>query len=140
VYSDLSHLPQEQQASIAQDHAQEEVSKPFNLSSGPLIRVKLINLKKMNIFYSLLCTILSLMVGQWASSSKSSLTYIMLMSLGKEPTLPPLALQYADFSLWQRNWLQGDVLDQQLSYWKEQLSDIPDLLRTSLQINQDPKK
>src|SRR5690606_27958565 len=47
---------------------------------------------------------------------------------GKESNLLPLPLQYADFALWQRNWLQGDVLDQQLSYWKTQLSGIPDLL------------
>ena len=46
----------------------------------------------------------------------------------KEPSLPSLPIQYADFALWQRNWLQGEVLEQQLSYWKHQLSDIPDLL------------
>ena len=47
---------------------------------------------------------------------------------GKEPSLPSLPLQYADFALWQRDWLQGEVLEQQLSYWKQQLADIPDLL------------
>ncbi|KAB2834873.1 MAG: non-ribosomal peptide synthetase, partial [Caedimonadaceae bacterium] len=39
-----------------------------------------------------------------------------------------LPLQYADFAIWQRDWLQGDALKQQLSYWKQQLSNIPDLL------------
>ena len=47
---------------------------------------------------------------------------------GQESSLPPLPIQYADFALWQRDWLQGEVLEQQLSYWKNQLAGIPDLL------------
>src|SRR6185437_15588600 len=47
---------------------------------------------------------------------------------GKKPSLSPLAIQYIDFALWQRNWLQGEVLDKQLLYWKQQLAGIPDLL------------
>src|SRR5690606_18687835 len=39
-----------------------------------------------------------------------------------------LPFQYADFAVWQRNWLQGEVFEKQLSYWKEQLAGIPDLL------------
>src|SRR4029078_9225426 len=46
----------------------------------------------------------------------------------QEPNLPALPIQYADFALWQRQWLQGEVLDAQLSYCKQQLSDIPDRL------------
>src|SRR6185437_7403216 len=47
---------------------------------------------------------------------------------GRAPSLAPLPLQYADFALWQRDWLQGEALEQQLSYWKDQLAGIPDLL------------
>jgi amino acid adenylation domain-containing protein len=43
-------------------------------------------------------------------------------------TLPPLAIQYPDFSAWQRSWLSGDVLDQQLAYWKHQLAGAPGLI------------
>ena len=68
------------------------------------------------------------MDGLWISSLKNSLPFIMLMLKTKNLTLPPLPIQYADFALWQRDWLQGEVLDQQLSYWKQQLADIPDLL------------
>ena len=49
-------------------------------------------------------------------------------SVGQQPSLPALPLQYADFALWQRKWLQGEVLEQQLSYWKKQLAGIPNLL------------
>jgi amino acid adenylation domain-containing protein len=126
--TDLSHLPQEEKSSLAQSYAQEEVSKPFDLSSGPLIRVKLLNLNEDE--HLLLLTMHHIISDGWSMGiffKELSHLYNAYVS-GKEPTLSPLALQYADFSLWQRNWLQGDVLDQQLSYWKEQLSDIPDLL------------
>ena len=52
----------------------------------------------------------------------------MLMLKVKNLLFLLLPIQYADFALWQREWLQGEVLEQQLSYWKQQLSDIPDLL------------
>ena len=49
-------------------------------------------------------------------------------SKGKTPSLPELPIQYADFAHWQRDWLQGDVLEEQLSYWKKQLGDSPPVL------------
>jgi len=47
---------------------------------------------------------------------------------GNKPTLEPLPIQYSDFATWQRNWLQGKVLDTQLNYWKQKLKDAPPLL------------
>ncbi|HEY0094730.1 MAG TPA: condensation domain-containing protein, partial [Archangium sp.] len=44
---------------------------------------------------------------------------------GQQPSLPPLPVQYPDFAIWQRSWLQGEVLDAQLHYWKQQLSGAP---------------
>jgi acyl carrier protein len=125
---DLSGLSQEKQSSMAQDYAQEEVSRPFNLSVGPLLRIKLIKLKEDE--HILLLTMHHIISDGWSTGilfKELSHLYSAYAS-NKESTLPPLALQYADFSLWQRNWLQGEVLEQQLSYWKKQLSDIPDLL------------
>ena len=48
---------------------------------------------------------------------------------GTTSTLPELAIQYADFAAWQREWLQGDVLEKQLLYWKEQLGNAPAVLQ-----------
>jgi hypothetical protein len=48
--------------------------------------------------------------------------------MGEAPTLPDLSIQYADFAVWQRQWLQGKVLATQLEYWKRQLADAPPLL------------
>ena len=44
---------------------------------------------------------------------------------GQQSVMAPLDIQYADFAVWQREWLQGDVLQTQSSYWREQLTDIP---------------
>ncbi|MFP2903388.1 condensation domain-containing protein, partial [Corallococcus sp. 4LFB] len=49
-------------------------------------------------------------------------------SAGRAPTLAPLPVQYADFAVWQRGWLQGEALDAQLGYWKQQLSGAPSAL------------
>ena len=46
-------------------------------------------------------------------------------SRGDTNPLPPLSIQYADYAHWQRSWLQGEVLEQQLSYWAKQLSNLP---------------
>ena len=47
---------------------------------------------------------------------------------GEPSPLPPLSVQYADFARWQRGWLKGEVLERQLSWWREQLAGAPDLL------------
>ena len=49
-------------------------------------------------------------------------------SSGEVSPLLPLPIQYADFAIWQRQWLQGEILENQLSYWKQQLADAPTLL------------
>src|SRR5262249_29587058 len=46
---------------------------------------------------------------------------------GDAPQLPPLTIQYADFSVWQRQWLTGSVLSKQLDYWRQRLEDISEL-------------
>ncbi len=47
---------------------------------------------------------------------------------GEASPLPPLPIQYTDYAHWQRQWLQGEVLEEQLSYWRKQLQDLPSLL------------
>ena len=51
--------------------------------------------------------------------------YLLALSQGRPNPLGELPVQYADYSLWQREWLQGEVLERQLAYWKEQLKNIP---------------
>ncbi|MCP4669329.1 MAG: non-ribosomal peptide synthetase, partial [Deltaproteobacteria bacterium] len=47
------------------------------------------------------------------------------LARGRRSPLPELAIQYADFAVWQRRWLQGEVLDSQLAYWRQQLAGAP---------------
>ena len=68
------------------------------------------------------------MAGQWRSFFKELSHLYNAYAADKEPCLSPLPLHYADFALWQREWLQGEVLEQQLSYWQQQLFGVPDLL------------
>ena len=48
---------------------------------------------------------------------------------GRQSPLPELAIQYADFAVWQRDYLQGEVLEQQLKYWREQLAGAETVLK-----------
>ena len=125
---DLTSLKNREQKSSAQNLAQQEAVTPFNLSTDPLIRIKLLILAKEE--HILLITLHHIIFDGWSIEvffKELSELYNAYLE-GKEPSLPPLPIQYADFTLWQREWLQGEVLEQQLSYWKQQLADIPDLL------------
>ena len=125
---DLSSLPHEEQQTWVETLASKEANTPFNLSSGPLIRLKLIKLSLHE--HALLITMHHIISDGWSMGiffKELSELYNLYLQ-GQEPNLPSLPIQYADFTLWQRQWLQGDVLEAQLYYWKQQLSDIPDLL------------
>ncbi|KAB2836946.1 MAG: amino acid adenylation domain-containing protein, partial [Caedimonadaceae bacterium] len=125
---DLSNLAPQDIPSLIDKIAQEEATTPFDLSQGPLLRVKLLKVHQQE--HVLLITMHHIISDAWSMTiffNELSSLYNSLLE-GKEPSLNPLPIQYADFALWQRNWLQGDVLDQQLDYWKQQLSGVPDLL------------
>jgi len=62
-------------------------------------------------------------------------------SSGQSSPLPPLPIQYADFAHWQRQWLRGAVLDQQLAYWQQQLAGpLPVLTLPTVIIPVPPRK
>jgi acyl carrier protein len=96
--------------------------QPFNLSQGPLIRMGLLCLQEQeHIFY--------MMVHHIAFDGWSTSIFLRELSMlyeafvqGRPSPLPPLALQYADVALWQRNWLEGAVLKRLLNYWTKQLT------------------
>jgi hypothetical protein len=115
---------------LSESLAFEEANISFNLSTGPLIRVKLIVLSQEE--HVLLVTFHHIISDGWSMDiffkEISHLYNEYLKGEEAESTLPDLPVQYADFTLWQRGWLQGEALEQQLAYWKKQLSDIPELL------------
>jgi amino acid adenylation domain-containing protein len=125
---DLQALPADSREAEARRLASEEALRPFDLEQGPLFRARLLRLGPTQ--HRLLVTLHHIVSDGWS-------TDIMLRELGalyrafqaaEAPSLPPLPVQYADFAAWQRAWLQGDVLQSQLDWWREQLSGAPHFL------------
>src|SRR5579864_1852334 len=121
---DLRFLPQEQKEKNAIALAKKEQSLPFNLQEGPLLRFLLLQLHDDD---HLLAIIMHHVTGDgWSLAimvREFSACYAAYIKR-EEPDLPDLDIQYADFSAWQREWLQGEVLANQTAYWSKQLADV----------------
>ncbi len=101
------------------------IQQPFDLGQGPLFRVHLWQLQDNE--HLLLLTLHHIIFDEWSSG-------VLIRELGqlyatlvenRPVVLPELPIQYADFAAWQRQWLQGEPLNQQLRYWQQQLQDLP---------------
>ncbi|WP_258393852.1 condensation domain-containing protein, partial [Lonsdalea populi] len=108
--------------------ADEEAAEPFDLQQGPPVRGRLVLLSERE--QVLLVTLHHIVADGWSLSGfMRELGELYRAFSQKQPDpLPPLAIQYADYAAWQRRWLQGEVLQSQLAYWREQLADAPPLL------------
>jgi amino acid adenylation domain-containing protein len=106
-------------------HYAEEVTRTFDLTRDRLLRVTLLRLAAGA--HVLLLTIHHIVSDGWSIGvliAEFSELYSASVQ-AREPALPPLTIQYADFALWQRDRTKGDTLDDGLSYWREQLQDPP---------------
>jgi amino acid adenylation domain-containing protein len=121
----LQHLPETEREAEAQRLVSDERSKPFNLIKGPLFRPTLLQLGEAE--YILLLTMHHIVSDGWSMGILfRELTVLYeAFSAGRPSPLPELSIQYADFAKWHREWLQGEVLERQLLYWKRQLEGIP---------------
>lgn len=123
--TDFSSLPPPVSESEAEMLATEETQRPFDLVSGPLIRARLMRLKANE--QVLLVTMHHIISDGWSQTvllNELGALYESAVA-GRISPLPGLSIQYADFAEWQRQWLQGEVLDQQLDYWRKHLSGAP---------------
>uniref|UniRef100_A0A2P1CZ97 AptD n=1 Tax=Nostoc sp. HIID-D1B TaxID=2027338 RepID=A0A2P1CZ97_9NOSO len=104
------------------------VQEPFDLNTGPLFKAKLLQFKGQK--YVLLINMHHIISDGWSMGIfvRELRQVYTAFSESKAPKLSPLAIQYSDYANWQRNWLQGEVLETQIKYWKNQLSDAPPLL------------
>jgi aspartate racemase len=106
----------------------EESRQPFDLAQGPLFRSQLLRLGEDN--HVLLLTMHHIVSDGWSMGvlyRELSILYRAFVN-GESCPLADLSIQYADFAVWQRKWLQGEVFDRELSYWKKQLEGIPGVL------------
>src|SRR5207237_6407339 len=96
-----------------------------DLRRGPLLRIILVRMEAGE--HVLLLAMHHIVTDGWSMNVlvREVITVYAAYSSGRVPDLPPLSIQYADFAVWQRNWLQGEVLEQQLSYWKTKLEGTP---------------
>jgi amino acid adenylation domain-containing protein/non-ribosomal peptide synthase protein (TIGR01720 family) len=125
---DLQHLPWKEQEIAAQKLVQQKAFEPFDLAHDALIRATLIVLSQTE-QWLLVCMHHVVSDGWSIGVFAQELQAIYNAYSQSQPSpLLPLAIQYADFALWQRQWLQGEVLQSQLSYWQEQLANAPTFL------------
>ncbi|WP_414526547.1 amino acid adenylation domain-containing protein [Nodularia chucula] len=109
--------------------ALKEAQTPFNLATDVLLRVKILRLAKdENV---VLFTMHHIVSDGWSMEIliKELATLYTAFSTNQPSPLPELAIQYVDFAVWQRQWLQGEVLETQLDYWRQQLSGILPVLQ-----------
>lgn len=102
--------------------AREEAQQPFDLQQAPLFRGKLLRLGVAN--YVLLFTMHHIISDAWSIGvliEEVSVLYDCF-SAGRPSPLPELSIQYADYSVWQRDCLRAGLLDPQMVYWKQQLA------------------
>ena len=111
------------------DLIEQEARAAFDLQAGPLIRGRLIRLRDDE--QALLITMHHIVSDGWSMGlllNELSVLYRAFLRGGEADPLPPLSLQYVDYAVWQRKWMEGNTLQRQTSYWKEALAGAPDLL------------
>src|SRR5829696_8711773 len=121
---DLSHLPAAERETAIRQLCEEEASQPFDLSTGPLVRVRLLRLAKLpEEEHVLLLSMHHIISDGWSIGLliRELATLYEAYAAGTESALKELSLQYGDYARWQRESLQGEVLDRQLAYWREHL-------------------
>jgi amino acid adenylation domain-containing protein len=122
---DLRNLPAGERESDAARLAAESARLSFDLRRGPLLRAALLRLDTDD--YLFLLTLHHIVSDGWSAAvlARELQTLYPAEAAGYRALLPPLPVQYGDFAEWQRQWLQGPVLETQLAYWRRQLADLP---------------
>ncbi len=118
---DLGHIAIERREAEAERRAAAEAARPFALESDPLFRARLLRLAEQE--HVLVLTMHHIVSDGWSRGVlyREVAALYDAYSAGRSSPLSELPIQYADFASWQRRWLQEDVLEKQVGYWKRQL-------------------
>ena len=125
---DFSHLSDAEKSPTALRIARESALTPISISELPLFNLQILRFSPTE--HAIILVIHHIISDNWSTQimmAEISTLYDAFARLEPSP-LPDLPIQYADFAHWQRNWLQGEVLEQELNYWKDQLKGSPPLL------------
>ena len=124
-YARLPPMTEVEQETQVQEALRRHCERPFDLEQGPLFRVLLLQVAEQE-------HVLQIVMHHIVSDGWSEGILIRELGVlyrayaqGEEPELPELEVQYGDYAQWQRQWLQGEVLESQLRYWRGQLAGIP---------------
>ncbi|HSF40848.1 MAG TPA: amino acid adenylation domain-containing protein, partial [Thermoanaerobaculia bacterium] len=125
---DLSGLPAPWRDREAERRIEEEVSRPFDLACGPVLRLHLLRHGRRE--HTLIANVHHIASDGWSMGVlvRESTALYQAFVQGLPSPLPDLPVQYVDFALWQRRWLTGPVLEAQLDFWKRELAGAPALL------------
>jgi non-ribosomal peptide synthetase component F/NAD(P)-dependent dehydrogenase (short-subunit alcohol dehydrogenase family) len=123
--ADLRELPRQARQSRALRLVTEEARRPFDITRDLLLRPCLLQLDAED--YILSQTIHHIASDGWSNGIlfRELAALYEAFCTGEDPDLPPLPIQYADYAVWQRQWLEGGGLQKQLAYWKQQLAGAP---------------
>ncbi|MEX2073153.1 non-ribosomal peptide synthase/polyketide synthase [Pseudomonas aeruginosa] len=123
AFEDCSGLPEVEQEARLREEAQRESLQPFDLCEGPLLRVRLIRLGEER--HVLLLTLHHIVSDGWSMNVliEEFSRFYSAYATGAEPGLPALPIQYADYALWQRGWLEAGEQERQLEYWRGKLGE-----------------
>ena len=132
IQHDLSHLDEQEQQRQLDQIIIMSAKSAFNLNKDLMLRVRLVKLSKTS--HLILYTMHHIASDGWSSSiiqNELNALYEAYCS-GLENPLEPLKIQYVDYALWQRKWLQGEFLEEQLNYWRQNLAGVPSVHKLPL--------
>ncbi len=122
---DLTALPAAAREDVLQRLVAAETRRPFDLAAGPLLRACLLLLGAGE---QALVAVLHHIAGDgWSMGifARELAAFYAACTGGLAPSLPELPVQYADFAVWQRRWLQGAALEAQIAHWRAALDGVP---------------
>jgi amino acid adenylation domain-containing protein len=122
---DLSDLPEDERAAAARQRVGTLAVEPFDLERGPMFRTHLLRLSADE--HIAMVVMHHIVSDGWSTGIliREVGTLYAAFVQGQPSLLPPLPVQYADYATWQRGWLQGEILDRQLNYWRDRLRGAP---------------
>jgi len=127
VWIDLSRLEAPRSRELLRTLAGREARDPFELESAPLLRARWVQLAAEE--GALLLNFHHIASDGWSRDVlvRETVTFYAAFAQGRPAPLPELPIQYADYAVWQRKWLSGEVLERHLEYWRHQLAALPTL-------------
>jgi amino acid adenylation domain-containing protein len=128
THFDLRHVPFPERETLASNETQRVVAAPFDLTRGPLFRVALIRIAEQeNILVMVMHHIISDGVSMQILVDELAAHYLAHVQ-GKAAHFEALPIQYSDYAIWQRRWLDAGEKERQLAYWRDYLGDVHPIL------------